>query len=81
MRVGIGFADIDMRPLTLRIQTIQHALDNVQLVLDGEVDEVGVQEDVVGRAELRVVLEEQGRRDLWAVMGGWRCQHRQLVVE
>nr|CAD7403303.1 unnamed protein product [Timema cristinae] len=36
------------------------------LVLDGEVDKVGVDQDVVRWAQLRVVLEEQGRRHLGA---------------
>ena len=48
-----------MLSLTLCVETVHHAGDDVDLVLDGEVDEVGVDEDVVGRAELHVVLEEQ----------------------
>ena len=48
---------------TLCIDTVHHALDDVQLVLDGKVDEVRVDEHVIGRTELRVVLEVE--------RGGW----------
>ena len=41
-------------------------LDQVYLVADGEVDEVGVDEDLVGRPQLRVVAEEQRRGRLVA---------------
>jgi hypothetical protein len=44
----------------LRVQRVHHVLDHVHLVLDGEVDEIGIDEDVEGRPELRVVLEEEG---------------------
>ena len=44
---------------TLGVQAVHHALDNVHLVFDGEVDEVGVHEDVEGRPQLGVVLEEE----------------------
>lgn len=47
--------------LTLSIKTVHHALYDIQFVLEGEVDEVGIQEDVVWWTELRVVLEKQGR--------------------
>lgn len=51
----------------LGIQTVHHGLDNVEFVADGEADEVGVDEDVVGRGEGGVVLEEEGRGDLFDV--------------
>lgn len=38
------------------------------LVFDGEVDEVGVDQHLIGRAQLRVVLEEQRRRHLLTVV-------------
>jgi hypothetical protein len=37
------------------------------LVLDGEVDKVGVDQDLVGRAQLGVPLEEEGGRHFLAV--------------
>ena len=40
-----------------------HGLHHIHLVLDGEVDEVGVDEDVERGPEGGVVLEEEGRRD------------------
>mmetsp|Transcript_3231 Transcript_3231/g.7503 ORF Transcript_3231/g.7503 Transcript_3231/m.7503 type:complete len:225 (+) Transcript_3231:1382-2056(+) len=48
----------------LRVQAVHHALDEVDLVLDGKVDEVCVHNHVVGRAQRGVVLEEhrRGRR-------------------
>jgi len=30
--------------------SVHHRVDDVQLVLDGEVDEVGIEQDLVGRA-------------------------------
>ena len=53
-----------LRALTFSIETVHHALHDVYFVLDGEVNEVGVDEDVVRRAEVGVVLEEQRRRRL-----------------
>ena len=61
---------------TLGVQAVHHALDNVHLVFDGEVDEVGVHEDVEGRPQLGVVLEEEsagllhvlGRLDLVRIL-------------
>ena len=44
---------------TLCIETVHHGLHHVQLVLDGEVDEVGVHQDVVRGAQLGVILEKQ----------------------
>ena len=54
---------------TLGVEGVHHVLDNVHLVLDREVDEVGIDENVEGRAELGVVLEEQGAGALH-VLGG-----------
>ncbi len=45
--------------LTFCIQAIHHRLNDVQLGLDGEVDEIGVDQNVVWWAELSIVLEEQ----------------------
>ena len=50
--------------LTFSIQAVHHCCDNVQFHLDGEVDEVGVNEDVERRSKLRVVGKEHGRRSL-----------------
>lgn len=46
----------------LRGQAVQHALGDVELVGDGEVDKVGIDEYAERRAQRRVVLEEHGRR-------------------
>ena len=43
----------------LGIESVHHVLDDVHLVLDGEVDEVGVDQDVKRRPKLSVVLEEK----------------------
>jgi hypothetical protein len=40
-------------------EAVHAGLEDVQLVLDGEVDEVGVDEDAVGRTEGVVVREEE----------------------
>jgi len=57
----------------LGVQAVHHSLHNVQLVLDAEVDEVRVQDDVIRRTQLGVVLEEQGG----ALLGG--LMHLELV--
>ena len=44
---------------TLGVQAVHHALYNVHLVFDGEVDEVGVDQNVERRPKLGVVLEEE----------------------
>ena len=51
---------IPLRRLTLCIQTVHHPLKYVQLVLYGEVDKICVDQDVVWRTQLCVVLEEEG---------------------
>lgn len=61
---------ITNRSLTFGIETVHHPLYNIQFVLNGEVDEVGVNKDMVGGTQLHVVLEEQGRGDLWTVRNG-----------
>ena len=55
------------RTRTLRVQTVHHGLDQLKLILNGKVDEVGVDDDVVRWTERSVVLEEERRRDLRAV--------------
>jgi hypothetical protein len=40
-------------------QTVHAGLENVQLVLDAEVDEVGVDQDLIRGAEGHVVLEKE----------------------
>lgn len=49
---------ITNRSLTFGIETVHHPLYNIQLVLNGEVDEVSVNKDMVGGTQLHVVLEE-----------------------
>lgn len=61
---------ITNRSLTFGIETVHHPLYNIQLVLNGEVDEVSVNKDMVGGTQLHVVLEEQGRGDLRTVRNG-----------
>lgn len=53
--------------LTLSIEAVHHRLHKVQLGFDGEVDEVGIHQDVVRRPQLCVVLEEQTGGVLGAV--------------
>ena len=43
----------------LGIESVHHILDDVHLVLDGEVDKVCVNQDVEGGSKLSVVLEEE----------------------
>ena len=54
--------------------------DEVDLVLDRKVDEVGVDEHAVRRPELRVVLEKERRRRLRAVVLCW-CVWKEGVKE
>eukprot|EP00578_Thalassiosira_sp_NH16_P001048 CAMPEP_0181138512 /NCGR_PEP_ID=MMETSP1071-20121207/34288_1 /TAXON_ID=35127 /ORGANISM="Thalassiosira sp., Strain NH16" /LENGTH=163 /DNA_ID=CAMNT_0023225357 /DNA_START=626 /DNA_END=1114 /DNA_ORIENTATION=+ len=53
----------------LREEAVHHGPYDVHLVPDGKVDEVGIHEDVVGRSELGVVLEEEGGYGLVDVAG------------
>lgn len=46
------------------VEAIHHAGDDVQLVLNAEIDEIRVDDYVKRRPELRIVLEEQGARNL-----------------
>ena len=48
----------------LGVEGVHHVLDNVHLVLDGEVDEVGVDQDVERGPKLGVILEEESTRTL-----------------
>ena len=45
--------------LTFSIETVHHSLDYIQLVLDGEVYEIGVDDDVKRRSQLGVISEKQ----------------------
>lgn len=53
-----------VRVFTLGCKTVHHALHNIDFVLYGVVDEVGVNQDVIGRTELGIEFEEQRRGDL-----------------
>lgn len=46
---------------TLSVQAVHHALHELDLVLQREVDKVRVNDNSVRRPERRVVLEEHGR--------------------
>lgn len=48
------------------VQTVHHWLYDVEFVFDREVDEVCVDDDVKGRAELGVVAEEERTRCFWS---------------
>ena len=48
----------------LGVEGVHHVLDDVHLVLDGEVDEVGVDQDVERGPKLGVILEEERTRTL-----------------
>lgn len=49
---------------TLGIEAVHHGLDHVELVLNREVDKVGVDDDLVRRTQRLVVPEEQRRWSL-----------------
>lgn len=51
------------RAVTFGVETVHHAAHELELVLQTEVDEVGVDEDAVWRDEGGVVCEEEGRGD------------------
>jgi hypothetical protein len=53
----------------LRQEAVHHRPHDVHLVPYREVDEVCIDQDVVGRPELRVVLEEEGAHGLVDVAG------------
>lgn len=46
---------------TLSVQAIHHGFDNVELVLDGKIDEVGIDKDLVRRSQGGIMFEEQSR--------------------
>lgn len=50
-------------------EAVHHRPNDVHFVSDGEVDEVGIDQDVVGGAQLGVVLEEEGGDGLVDVSG------------
>jgi hypothetical protein len=47
------------RQLTLRHQAVHHPLDELDLVLDGKVDKVGIHQDAVRWAEVGIVRKEE----------------------
>jgi hypothetical protein len=51
-------------------QAVHTRLEDVQLVLDGEVDEVGIDEDAVGRTQGVIVSEEKTGRLLGTMWEG-----------
>ena len=50
--------------------TIHHSSYRVDFILDGEVEEVGVDDDTEGRTEVGVVVEEQRGGYLWVRKSG-----------
>lgn len=67
----------------LGVETVHHALDNVDLVLDGEVEKVGIHKHPVRRPEREVELEEEGGtltlHALDGVLGGLGVLHQGLL--
>ena len=59
----------------LGIEAVHRGLDDLQLVLNGKVDKIGVQQDVVRRAQSAVVVEEHGGRHLRAVQRVYQRKH------
>ena len=55
------------RRQTFCVEAIHHGLHHIQLVLNWKVDEVGIQKDVVRRAQRSIILEEQWRSNLLPV--------------
>jgi hypothetical protein len=51
-------------PPTLGIQAVHHTTDELQLILEAKVDEVGINKNSVGWNKGRVVSEEK-RRSNW----------------
>ena len=49
------------------VQAVHHGWEELEFVLDGMREKIGVHEDGVGRAERRIVLEEEGGGDLGSV--------------
>ena len=47
---------------TFGVETIHHALDNIQFVFDAKVDEIRVENDVIRWTQLSVVAEEKRGR-------------------
>lgn len=56
-----GIAGVSDVVPTFGIQAIHHTLDQLDLVLQGKIDKVGIHKYAVGRTQSRVVLEEHGR--------------------
>lgn len=71
-------ADADRRG---RGEAIEHPLHDVNLVGDGKVDEIRVQQHVERRPQRRIVLEEHGRRDgrrLYQLLVALLGHHRRM---
>jgi len=56
---------------TLGVEAVHHAADEVELVLQAEVDEIGVDENAIGRYQGGIVCEEKGRGYLWYSADGF----------
>jgi hypothetical protein len=63
---SVDAVEMECIPLLMGQEAVSPRMQSREphLVLDGEIDEVGVHNDLVGGPQLRVVLEEQGRRSL-----------------
>lgn len=61
--------------LTFGVQAVHHWLNYVEFSLDGEVDEIGVDKDMIRGTKLSVVLEEQTWWILWPAGRKGMCEH------
>ena len=61
-------------------QAVHHALEDVQLVLNGEVNEVGIDQDVIGRPQLHVVLKVKTHSLLLHLLNFDFVQSRGLIL-
>jgi phage gp29-like protein len=50
--------------LTFSQQAIHHGFNQLQLVLDGKVDKIGINQNMVWRTQSSIVFEKEGRSNL-----------------
>lgn len=62
--------------LAFCVKTVHHGADKLQLVLQTEVDEVGINKDAVWGYQGGVVRQEQGGGNLRPVPSGWAVDVR-----
>jgi hypothetical protein len=76
-RKGVSFGERGKRrgrALTFRIQAIHHPLDQLDLVLQAKVDEIGIDQHTIRRTKRSVVTEEETGGLCWYMPhGGCGC--------